>query len=112
MGPIEFLLRHIESGWRTIVEAPGAAVGLIVLTLVCAHLYYRNHIAVLNERLKLRDDELARYKEKLQGATPDEVKAELELLRSRLANQEAQIAALEKKLKQVDGKATYAAFIR
>lgn len=40
---------------------------------------------ILSERIQLRDDRAAEYERKLQGASPDEAKAELEELKQKLA---------------------------
>lgn len=91
----ETLLNRIGEGWAVIQQAPGAALMLIVAGGFIVWLWGRRRISILDERLKAKDDELARYKQKLDGATPEEVKAELESLRSALRSQEEQIKELE-----------------
>lgn len=80
-------LSTFKDEWRVIADAPwsfaavlAAATGIMWLVLRALK---AQEIADLKGRLQLRDDQIADYKAKLNGATPDEAKArfaELEAL--------------------------------
>jgi len=67
-----------------ILQAP--ATFAIALAILCGIIWgamswsYSSQIANLQSRLSLRDDQIADYKTKLEGATPDEAKKRLDAL--------------------------------
>lgn len=71
-----------------IAQAPVTfAAGVLVaaaMMYAAARWRYAGTIASLEERLKLRDDRVAEYERKLQGATPDQAKATIEELERKI----------------------------
>lgn len=80
----------IKTNWALISQAPWAfgAVTLIIIVVVSfvVNRLKAEQIASLEGRLKLRDDEIADYKRKLSGATPDEAKNRIEVLEREVAS--------------------------
>ena len=74
----------ITKNWAVIREAPEAFFALVVVAFVICWLIVRhlkaNQIGNLESRLSLRDDEIADYKRKLEGASPDEAAARIATL--------------------------------
>jgi hypothetical protein len=82
------LVSNFRSIWLIVVQAPWSFVGWTAVVAgavwaVANHLK-ANRIESLEGRLKLRDDEINDYKRKLSGATPDEAKARIDGLETRL----------------------------
>lgn len=79
-------LATIQKEWPVISQAPWSVGTIAILCLgagwVVAWFLIRERGANLESRLKLRDEEIADYKNKLSGATPDEAKARLDALES------------------------------
>ncbi len=78
-----------QSIWTQIVtiwNAPVPFVAVAIALWFAMRAYYRAHyskqLADSEARLKLRDDEIADYRRKLDGASPDEAKAALEKLQA------------------------------
>lgn len=78
------LLEQLQKEWPVIQQAPlsfavsGAAV--VLATWTFASWLHRNQIGDLKERIGLKDDTIADYKRKLDGASPDEAKGRLDAL--------------------------------
>ena len=84
------LVNLITNEWPVIAEAPWsfATAVLIVATLLwiaMQHLY-RHQIGDLQERVRLRDDQIADYQAKLGDAPADEIKQKIEALESKIAS--------------------------
>ena len=101
---MEEFLKYLAGEWGTLSKAP-----LIFLAafLVIGWLAYRaarwtfdTKEQHLNAQLRLRDDQIADYKNKLSGATPDEAKARIDTLEAQIKQllprslTETQISAL------------------
>ena len=71
-----------------IYEAPVSFVSALCITSAITFFvvkwYYDEIIGTLRARHELKDDQLADYKTKLEGRTPDEVKARIDTLETRL----------------------------
>jgi hypothetical protein len=80
---------NLQREWGNVSGAPVTFVAsfLIFAALVWLFLYFlkRHQVGDLESRLKLRDDEIAEYKRKLDGATPDEAHARIGQLEERVA---------------------------
>ncbi|MEW6016765.1 MAG: hypothetical protein AB1760_01670 [Pseudomonadota bacterium] len=79
-GLAEYLARE----WAVVSQAPFTFIiaSLLVGAVAWAAVLWRygGKIDHLEERVRLRDDEIADYKRKLDGATPDEARARIEKL--------------------------------
>jgi hypothetical protein len=68
-------LKIIRDNWAVIAQAPWAFVALAIVlgVLIWVGLtYLKDHqIGNLESRIRLKEDEIADYKRKLEGATPD-----------------------------------------
>lgn len=99
----EDILHWIEANWSVITQAPWVFVGWTVLIAgafwILLDYLKANQFSDLEGRLKLRDDEIADYKRKLGGATPDEAKARIDAL-------EAQITKLQPRRLSLQQEAT------
>lgn len=77
-----------QSNWEVIVASPIAFLGTFAVGIVVGFLItnYLNKIKVesLNERIKLKDDKLKEFEEKLNGATPDAAQSRILDLEKRL----------------------------
>lgn len=77
---------HLEAEWRVLTGAPILSLGLLAAGAVMAYLAARwrfsGKIEHLEERIRLREDRIADYEEKLKGASPEEAKARLDSLES------------------------------
>jgi hypothetical protein len=91
------LLQYLAGEGRVILGAPIALAVTALLMFAAAHLasawrYGRTIDGLkadndtLKERIQLRDDRAAEYERKLQGASPDQAKAEIDELRKQLAD--------------------------
>lgn len=82
------LFDYIKSEWQTISQAPGTFLIGIIITGGAMYAFVRHQlgdrISALEERIKLKDDQLCEYRDKLNGASPDEVKARIDGLEGRL----------------------------
>ncbi len=86
----------IQQQWNAVKDAPilyisALAAIAVLIWVVITHLK-SGRIESLEERIRLRDDEIADYKRKLEGATPDEAAA-------KIAEAERSILILEEKLR-------------
>lgn len=86
---LEALREYLLNEWRTVSQAPASFLlgnALVaVLTHAMSKWYFTGRISTLEDRLKLRDDRIAEYKEKTQSTNPDEAKARLERLEEQIA---------------------------
>lgn len=78
----------IQQQWNAVKSAPVLYIGAIcvvagIIWLLLSHMK-ANRIESLEERIRLRDDEIADYKRQLDGASPDEAKARIDALEERL----------------------------
>jgi hypothetical protein len=87
LSPRERILFHLSGERRGIARAPLAFAIAVAAVLVCASLAFN-----ARRESNLLRGELAAYKEKLGGASPEEAKAALETL-------EKEVSALEARLK-------------
>jgi hypothetical protein len=83
------LLTTLRENWDVIAQAPLAfAIWTVVLAALCwavlSHLK-SNKISDLESRLNLRNDEIADYKRKLDGNSPDEAAAQIAALEREVA---------------------------
>lgn len=92
---LQEFLDHIAREWGVITQAP---MTFIAATLVMAALAYGasrwrfgGTIESLQHRLALKEDQLADYRDKLKGASPDEARARLDGLESRVEELRAQL---------------------
>lgn len=73
-----------DAWWRVVTAAPHLSVLLILTCLIAGYVAarwrYAGKIETLEARLTLKDETVADYKRKLDGATPDEAKARIETL--------------------------------
>ena len=85
---MESILKYFAAEGRVILKAPvtfGIALVLLVgLVWTALSWDFSSRIANLDSRISLRDDQIADYKSKLNGATPDEAKKRLDALESEL----------------------------
>lgn len=98
------LLTAIKDNWEVIAEAPAPfAVWVLVVTpAIWGIVNWANdkRISDLNSRMLLKDDIIAEYRRKLDGATPQQAHDRIENLEARIANMEASPLAA---LKNADG---------
>ncbi len=77
-------LTHIDREWSVISAAPFTFIAGIILAgiiiWVAVRAIYLSEIRSLEARLKLRDDEIADYKRKLNVGSPDEAKDRIDRL--------------------------------
>lgn len=100
---VEDFIKHMTGEWKEILA--GAPVSFCIAVVVAGGLIwgvvnwrYSSIIENYESRLKLKDEQLSDYKEKLNGATPAEAKARLDtleqqvksLLPRRLSGEQAQ----------------------
>jgi hypothetical protein len=82
----------------TVAHAPVALLAALIVTAIVigwlARWRYRNRIDNLQSLTNLREAQLQDYKDKLNGASPDQAKARMDALESRLFEVLAQVAAL------------------
>jgi hypothetical protein len=88
MGVIDYLSKE----WNVIAQAPVTFIvgGLLIAAAVygIARIQVGSEISALKERISLRDDRIADYEAKLQGATPDEAAARMAALEARVISLE------------------------
>jgi hypothetical protein len=81
---------RIAAEWLVISGAPFsflAAIAVIAIVIFAfMNWWHGGTITTLEQRLKLKEDQLEDYKNKLDGRTPDEAKARLDALETRLSN--------------------------
>ena len=82
------LLKYLSTEWATISKAPFtffiAVATIAVLAWAWGRFQAKDKIDSLDARLKLRDDEIADYRRKLDGQSPDEAHAQIEELRAKI----------------------------
>jgi hypothetical protein len=85
-------LQNIFNGWPLIRANPATFAGIVVSIFVVAWLgvnyLYSVQLTNKDETIKLLDRQVADYKDKLQGATPDQAKARIDELEKRLVRLE------------------------
>lgn len=93
------LVGFLQENWPALTAAPGTFLFAVLIGSVAAFLFLRlifnGQISTLRERLAQRDDLIAEYREKLQGATPEEARARIDRL-------EAQVNPLVHKMKEME----------
>lgn len=81
---MESIIKYFAGEGRVILQAPATfAIALAILggsIWAAMNWTYSSQITNLQSRLSLRDDQIADYKTKLEGATPDEAKRRLDAL--------------------------------
>lgn len=89
MGPGILSKEALAGWWQIMTVAPHLTVTMIAACLgagyAAARWRYAGKTEHLEERIKLRDDEISDYKRKLGGATPDEAQARIEALEALVA---------------------------
>lgn len=78
------IISTAKANWAVISQAPWAfaawtAIIIAAVWAIVTHLK-ANTVETLESRLKLRDDEIADYKRKLSGASPDEARSRIDAL--------------------------------
>lgn len=90
------ILGFIKGEWAVISQAPLTFLLWGGVAAIAAYAFARHQLAdqmaSLGERLNLKDDRIAAYLEKLQGATPDEAKAKIAALEASVRNYELRLA--------------------
>ena len=85
---MEALIRYLAGEGRVILQAPATFLVAIAIVFgiawVALDWKYSSQISNLQSRLSLRDDQIADYKDKLNGATPDEAKKRLDELETQV----------------------------
>lgn len=85
---MEALFKYLVGEGKVIQQAPVIFCTALILSGGLIFAYFRQHFAGrlgdLEGRLKLRDDQIADYKSKLNGASPDEARSRLDRLEARL----------------------------
>ncbi len=100
--PVVDLLRE---NWAVISAAPWAFVAIaaafLLMGFAAGRFFLSERISSLEGRIALKDDRIADYEAKLQGATPDEAKAKIEALERRLGVLEPRVidASQENRIK-------------
>jgi hypothetical protein len=86
---VDSLIKHITDEWSVVGAAPLTFIVLAILMLGATFLvlswFYSGRLENLEGRIKMRDDQITEYKEKLSGASPDEAKARIEALETKIA---------------------------
>jgi len=81
---MEPLVKYLTTEWGVILQAPAifvTAAALIMLFVWGIFRWsYASRIEALDGRLKLRDDQISDYKQKLSGATPEEARNRVDAL--------------------------------
>ena len=79
---------YVAKEWNVIWQAP---VTFIAATIVAGGIIwaamefrYRSVLESLNERIRLRDDQIAQFREKIGTASPDEIKARIDQLEAQV----------------------------
>lgn len=89
-------MQDLVSGWPMIRANPVTFILIVAVIIggvwVVIGWSYSSVFASKNSQIELQDRQLADYKEKLQGATPDQAKARIDALEARL---EARLSAIE-----------------
>jgi hypothetical protein len=93
------LMQTLRDNWAVIAQAPWAFLVVTVLLAGTIWLVVKalkaEQVGSLEARLKLRDDEIADYKRKLDGASPQQAHDRIEALERRIGQLEADpLAAL------------------
>ena len=83
------ILDALRDNWEAVAQAPWAFAlwTMIVSGAIWAAVNHlkANQLENLKSRLALRDDEIADYRRKLEGASPDEAKARMDMLEHEIA---------------------------
>jgi hypothetical protein len=79
---------YIAGEWKVISQAPFTfIIGTLFLSglaYLAARWRYAGRLETIEERIKFRDDLVADYRQKLQGASPDEARARIDVLEAEL----------------------------
>lgn len=98
------LISTLKENWAVIADAPLAFAiwTLILLAIIWAIVTWAkaNQVGDLESRITLRDDRIAEYERKLDGASPQQAHERIERLEGRIAQMEADRFAA---LKNADG---------
>lgn len=105
---------YIQSEWGVITGAPaimtvGAAL-LVSAAFAAARFLYAARIETAESRLKLSEDRVLQYKEKLEGASPDDARKRMDLLELQVMALTPRRLSEEQKgrLRSILGSASYA----
>lgn len=97
---MQWLVDAIGSGWAAMLAAwPQFVTAIIAVGVIIWAIQEMMHGTVrrqLEERLKLRDDQIANYKDQLSGATPEEARARIDQLEARVRGRRLTLEQKEK----------------
>lgn len=83
-------MQDLSAGWPMIIANPSTFAAILVLVVMIVwtivNWSYRRVIASKNGQIELQDRQLADYREKLKGATPEEAKAKIDALEEKVRN--------------------------
>jgi hypothetical protein len=81
-------IKYIADEWHVIWQAPVTFIAAILavcgLVWAAMEFRYRSVIDSLNERIRLRDDQIAQVREKVGTASPDEIRARIDQLEAQV----------------------------
>jgi len=110
------VIELIKSNGSAVLQAPWAFATCVIVVGYITYLIVRamkqQEIDDLTSRIGLRDDEVADYKRKLEGRTPDEAKAAIDELRHRLKSLEPLTLSSDEKLRLITAAAKHRGSIR
>jgi hypothetical protein len=90
----DILLIHYAELKGVINDKPLVVALLVLLGFAIAWMLQAYRMSILNERIRAKDDEIWRYKAKLQGRTPDDIHAIVKRLTRRRITPQTHRAAL------------------
>jgi len=83
-------MQNLVDGWPMILAYPKTFLAILIsislVTWFSIRWFYSRVLESKNAQIELQDRQLSDYREKLKGATPEEVKAKIESLQERVHN--------------------------
>jgi hypothetical protein len=86
---MNWILERLSKEGAVIADAPLTFGVAVLAAAIVVWLLFRHQIANLKSSIQFRDDQIADYRTKLDGATPDEARARIERLEARIQQLEA-----------------------
>ncbi|PAQ05410.1 hypothetical protein [Mesorhizobium temperatum] len=77
-------IKPIQDNWAVVTAAPWAFVAFTLIGILAGRFWQNGVVSTLTSRLALRDDRIAEYERKLDGASPDEAHHKIAELERRL----------------------------